>query len=107
MMSNPKITLRVIRAKNLDQTVKFYSDLGFEFKEEQHGNGPIHFAADISGVIFEIYPAKAEEEADKTTRLGFSVGEVEGIEFNESPWGKRAVVKDPDGRSVELYQSEL
>ncbi len=90
-----------------------------EFNEHRHGTGPMHFAADLFGVVFEIYPAKTQDDVDRTTRLGFSVHKLQAVvdslqslgtsvieEPVQSEWGFRAVVKDPDGRSVELYADD-
>jgi lactoylglutathione lyase len=91
--------------------------LGFHFKKQQHGKGPFHWSSNLGGAILEIYPVSSEKNVDSATRLGF---EVDGItskldslrsigteiisEPKESEWGLRAVVQDPDGRSVELLQ---
>jgi lactoylglutathione lyase len=94
-------------------------DCGIQFVEEQHGAGPRHLAAEVSGVVIEIYPAKTREDVDRTTRLGFSIPDLQGsikalegvgaeigVGPRQTQWGLRAVVKDPDGRSIELYASE-
>lgn len=65
----------------------------------------------------EIYPANSPHEVDDSTRLGFEIDDVESIvgllrdqgvevvsDLRQSQWGLRAVVKDPDDRSVELMQ---
>ncbi|GAL86717.1 hypothetical protein MYP_3947 [Sporocytophaga myxococcoides] len=66
----------------------------------------------------EIYPLpKSMEIADKTTRIGFTVTNLDEIikilkddnnkivsEPANNEWGYSAVVKDPDGRSVELRE---
>jgi predicted enzyme related to lactoylglutathione lyase len=68
--------------------------------------------------VLELYPLPDDGGGvDTTTRLGFSVenlpGVVEAVQAagapvvtrpQETPWGCRAVVRDPDGRAVELYQ---
>jgi len=96
----------------------FYAALGIEFTEEQHGDGPVHYAGRLGDVVFEIYPLSEDGPvADATTRLGFSVENMTkvvaalqtlGVAVVSPPqsteWGCRAVVRDPDGRAVELYQ---
>jgi lactoylglutathione lyase len=112
----PQLKLIVIRTMELDQLMEFYGCIGIQFKEERHGSGPRHFATDFNGMVFEIYPAKNPEDVDRTTRLGFYVSDMNATlsllringdavveEPRESPWGLRAVVRDPDGRAVELY----
>lgn len=118
-MKSPKLKLIVIRTTDLARMVAFYRCMGIEFLEHRHGTGPMHFAADLCGVVFEIYPTLKPENVDRTNRLGFSVGELQTIvdslrnfgaavieEPTKSEWGIRAVVKDPDGRSVELYADD-
>ena len=91
--------------------------LGMSFQEEQHGSGPVHWAADLDGIVLEVYPAKSADEGDAATRLGFNVDDVQSVvdslrehgleilrDLKQTQWGLRAVVKDPDGRSVELIQ---
>ena len=70
-----------------------------------------------SFVVFEIYPNE-EKEALDGTRIGFSVSDIHkmvekiteaGYEVVTAPkkskWGKRSVVKDSDGRSIELLEN--
>ncbi len=116
-MSTPKFALLVLKTADTQLLREFYEMLGFEFQEEQHGGGPVHFAAKLGDGVFEIYPLTGDDErADATTRLGFTVAGLdrtmqriqdEGATVlkpaAETKWGRRAVVRDPDGRSVELY----
>lgn len=92
----------------------FYTKLGFQFVEEQHGKGPLHYSAALGDGILEIYPLSVGSETDSSTRLGFAVADFAAVIENlgdlfevhgskQTPWGLRAVVKDPDGRTVELY----
>ncbi|MCA9051631.1 MAG: bleomycin resistance protein, partial [Planctomycetaceae bacterium] len=86
---------------------------------EQHGKGPIHWAAELDALVMEVYPAQSPDEVDGSTRLGFTFGDVESLlatlrdhkaeivnDLKQTKWGLRAVVEDPDGRSVELVQEE-
>lgn len=112
-----RLNLIVIRALEPLRTVEFYRALGADFQQEQHGTGPIHSAAELDGIVLEIYPAKSSEDVDRTTRLGFDVTDIaivlDGLrssgaeivnDVKVTQWGLRAVVRDPDGRSVELVQ---
>ena len=76
-MAQPGFKLIVIRTGDVQRLVKFYRSLGMTFTEEQHGSGPRHFAAELGGVVFEIYPVKANQAADVATRLGFSVPDLQ------------------------------
>jgi predicted enzyme related to lactoylglutathione lyase len=116
-MTTPRVNLLVIRSEAPIQTVGFYELLGLRFEEEQHGKGPIHWAAEVDGAVMEIYPAHSPDQIGEATRIGFEVDGVEsvlallrdqGVEIvsglKQTQWGLRAVVKDPDGRTVELMQ---
>lgn len=116
-MGSPRLNLIVIRSLNAIRTVAFYQLLSIKFKEEQHGRGPVHWAADLDGLVLEVYPAKTAGEANCPIRLGFEVDDVVATvetlrsagfetvsEAKESEWGLRAVVRDPDGRTIELVQ---
>lgn len=48
----------VIRTNRLPEVLTFYQSLGLEFVEEKHGKGPVHYACESNGVVFEIYPGK-------------------------------------------------
>jgi len=110
------LNLIVIKSKNLEESVAFYEELGLQFQKEQHGKGPEHYACELDQLVFEIYPAA--QQANEI-RIGFNIENMERIiasltlrgaevitEPRVSPWGKRAVVKDPDGNSVELLEKE-
>jgi hypothetical protein len=114
-----RLNLIVIRSIDPGRTAGFYKLLGMEFQEEQHGSGPIHWAADLAGIVLEIYPAKSEDDMDVTTRLGFDVKDAASMlntlrlssveivsELKQTKWGLRAVVRDSDGRAVELVQQK-
>ncbi len=102
----------------MNTLVAFYHLLGLTFTEEKHGNGPSHFSTHIHAALFEIYPLPASASVvDTSTRLGFKIDNLETTiqllkeqgsaiitEPKQSQWGYFAVVKDPDGRTVELYQ---
>ncbi|MEX1028309.1 MAG: VOC family protein [Candidatus Paceibacterota bacterium] len=116
-MTSPRLNLLVIRSQEPNRTVRFYELLGLRFQEEQHGKGPVHWAAEVDGVVVEVYPAQSKGEVDRSTRLGFDLDDVESVvaslrdqgaevvgDLKQTQWGLRAVVKDPDGRSVELVQ---
>lgn len=78
-MKPPFFKLVVIRSTDINGTMAFYRSLGIEFKEDQHGSGPRHFAADLGGIVFEIYPTKKPEDVNRTTRLGFSLQKKQPI----------------------------
>lgn len=110
-----KINLLVLRTPRLEDLRKFYSDLGAKFQREKHGNGPEHYAATISDdFVLELYPILDGAIPDSGLRLGLKVDDIEKTLRSlgqtatprNTPGGLRAVVRDPDGRTVELLQSQ-
>lgn len=118
-MAGVSLMLLVLKTRQVDRLRAFYQALGIELVEEQHADGPVHYAGKIGDAVLEIYPLPDEGgAADATTRLGFAVdrlaevvqtlhavGAVITAEPRQTAWGLRAVVRDPDGRAVELYQA--
>ena len=51
-------TVVVIRTHKVKEAVDFFTAFGLTFVPEKHGNGPDHFACEVEGKVFEIYPAK-------------------------------------------------
>ncbi len=117
----PTLNLIVIRAANIDKSRAFYETLGLEFVQEQHGTGSVHYSCQMGMLVIEIYPGKPgiapERRNAGATMIGFQVENIDnvlaalrGIEgiilspSQNSEWGKRAVVQDPDGRAIELNQ---
>src|SRR5262245_29757529 len=117
-MAQVSLTLLVLKTRQVEQLRLFYQSLGVKLVQEQHGNGPVHFAGWAGDVVIEVYPLPDDgSRVDSSTRLGVAVEDVaevvralEGIGTKmvtppkETAWGLQGVVKDPDGRSVELTQ---
>ena len=116
-----KLNLLVLYTADLQISLAFYKALGLQFVEEQHGSGPIHYACEQDGFVIEIYPGKAGNPVDRkqagAVMLGFHVADLNSTletlkalgtvivtEPKQSDWGLRAVVQDPDGRSVDLSE---
>lgn len=115
--SLPRLNLVVIRSPDLDRAVLFYEKLGFSFTRHSHGSGPEHYSCESNGIVFEIYPLRPTDAPTTAARLGFAVEQVDtlvgavvglGAEVvsapKQSPWGRRAVVRDLDGHSIELVE---
>lgn len=110
-----KLSLLVLKTPRMEELKEFYSSLGTSFQREQHGKGPLHYSAVLGGdLVLEIYPCSEGVGADSSLRLGLSVQDIqEALQLvgqgsvipRQTQWGMRAVVKDPDGRAVELVQS--
>ncbi len=111
------LNLLVIKTNQVEKVHHFYQQLGLQFTHHRHGNGPFHYSAEMNGLVFEIYPLpKASLEPDKNTRLGFTVQKLATLLSQldasaiisppqQQKWGYTALVKDPDGRKVELTEA--
>jgi len=111
----PALNLVVVRAEDVERTRAFYAALGLVMQRESHGSGPTHYASDVCGLVFEVYPSRPDEPPNTDVRLGFRVDAVDellpglvsagGVVVSAprtAADGRRAVVIDPDGRKVEL-----
>jgi predicted enzyme related to lactoylglutathione lyase len=117
-MPDLRLNLLVLKTRQPDRLKDFYSALGIEFVEERHGEGPGHHAGRVGDLVLELYPLPDDAgPADASTRMGFLVADVgaavRSLEAaggtvttrpRQSEWGYRAVVRDPDGRAVELCE---
>jgi lactoylglutathione lyase len=112
----PNIHLIVIKTAHPAAQAEFYTQLGFDFHYHRHDTGPFHYASTGEGVVLEIYPLpKGMTIADHTTRLGVTVDDLDNLmkvlpdacivtPAAVTEWGYAAVVKDLDGRKIELVQ---
>lgn len=119
-MADLSLTLLVLKTHQVEPLRFFFHTLGIELFEERHGTGPVHFAGHVGDVVLEVYPLPdGGMPVDATTRLGFAVESLADVMRKlqsigtkivtppkETAWGLQAVVKDPDGRSVELIQRQ-
>lgn len=117
-MADVSLTLLVLKTRQIEQLRVFYQTLGIELTQEQHGKGPVHFAGRVGDVVIEVSPLPDDgSPVDFSTRLGFAVENVADVVQalqvigtkivkppTQSSSGFQAVLKDPDGRSVELSQ---
>lgn len=110
----PFVNLLVLRSPDIDRASRFYSEMGLLLEKHRHGNGPEHYTSCVDGFVFEIYPIQNHPPTNGI-RIGFSVDDVDSVlplliavggeiisPAADSPWGRRAVVKDLDGHVVEL-----
>jgi lactoylglutathione lyase len=116
-----ELRLLVVRTTDIARLADFYSLLGLTFDYHKHDKSPYHYSATIGKTILEIYPlAKGQTEADKELRLGFAVNDLAATiqllklketEFLSEPmhtdYGFMTIIKDPDGRKIELYENQL
>jgi len=112
----------VLYAADPGATAAFYRALGVDLEHEDHGEGPVHFAAELGPVHFAIYPAEApgrapDRRSGGSAFPGFYVDALDHAaqalatagapiltEHQQMPWGCRVVAEDPDGRPVEINQ---
>ena len=116
-MPSARLNLLVLRCADPERSIAFYEALGMSFERHRHAGGPQHYASEQEGLVFEIYPQKEPSDTTHRVRIGFGVGNMNEsvsclVEAGgrivsppaESPWGRRAVVQDPDGHVVELTE---
>jgi lactoylglutathione lyase len=115
-MDRSKLNLLVLRVADLERAAAFYRLLGFEFNQHAHGSGPMHYASESNDFVFELYKSSDEQPISSSARIGFAVSDVDTMSAKlctvpgtkliaapkDSPWGRRAVVADPDNHRVEL-----
>jgi lactoylglutathione lyase len=116
-----KLNLIVVKTNKLHELADFYTLLGLKFGYHKHEQGIFHYSTQLGETIFEIYPLpKKISEADTTTRLGFEVDNLDDLilvlkdkntkivaEPYETEFGYSAIVKDLDGRRVELLEKKI
>lgn len=116
----PYLDALVLTCADLDAARAFYAALGLPLEAEDHGEGPLHYACELGPVHFALFAAREEGAAPGRGQAGavlpgFQVASVEEAyaaalaaggqavqEPADFPWGRRALVRDPDGRVVEL-----
>jgi lactoylglutathione lyase len=113
----------VLFSANLERARAFYRAVGLNLDDEDHGGGPVHYAADVGGIHFAIFaaqpssgPAPRLREAassfpgfyvtslDDTLAALAALGAPVLTTHQARDWGCRVVVEDPDGRAVEINQ---
>lgn len=109
---NIEVNLIVLKTARLDDLATFYSLLGIKFEKHQHKTGPIHYAAELGQVVFEIYPLpKGSLAFIDSLRLGFTVNNLDETvkrirdlggtmvkEPHQTEWGLMTIIEDLDGR---------
>jgi predicted enzyme related to lactoylglutathione lyase len=113
-----ELKLIVIRTPEPQRLANFYTQFGLNFEYHKHGTSPYHFSTSIGKTILEIYPlTKSQKQADLSLRLGFEIEHFDKVlqhlvrqnikiidEPMQTEWGIMAIIKDPDGRKIELYK---
>jgi lactoylglutathione lyase len=115
----------ILFSERVEDVAAFYRALGLPLESEQHGDGPVHHTCSLGPTHFAIFAARSSASAAQTADhrgagaqffgltvddLGaaFAVSREHGAEVVQEPksypWGRRALVRDPDGRVVELFE---
>jgi catechol 2,3-dioxygenase-like lactoylglutathione lyase family enzyme len=109
------LNLLVLRSSDIELARAFYACFGMTFMRHAHGKGPEHYAHEDERGVFEIYPTPPGAPPDNAG-IGFGVPRLEEIacalraigaapgEPKDNPWGRTFVVRDPDGRRVEVKE---
>ena len=118
-MNTIELNLVVLRFADIVRAEAFYSRLGLHFTKHRHGKGAEHFAAEITGGVFELYSQTADSPSTLGTRIGFTVPSVDKVIAalsdypqtvisapKDSEWGRRAVIADPEGHRIELIEAK-
>jgi lactoylglutathione lyase len=110
----------VLFAADVDAAARFYRALGLELEDEDHGEGPVHYAVELGDVHVALYPAVTGGRAPARRSAGSvfaglyvpsldaalaavqAVGAPVLSGHEQMPWGCRFVTEDPDGRAVEV-----
>lgn len=118
-MSGAALALVVLRSKNIQKVITWYGVIGVAIVKEKHEKTASTYVADLDGLLLEFLPLAEEMSApEPNVRLGFVVenldqvlSELRGLGTvvinppQSTSRGFRAVVRDPDGRSIELYKA--
>ena len=108
------LNLLVLRCRDLERSRAFYEHFGLHFAKHAHGAGPEHYSHEDARGVFELYPSKRSADAPDQTGLGFAVSDLRAVHaalaacgfapaaVTDNPWGTTFVVRDPDGRRVEV-----
>jgi lactoylglutathione lyase len=118
-MSGAAIALVVLRTKHIHKIIAWYGVIGVHVVKEKHEKTSSTYVADLDGLLLEFLPLSEEITApEPNVRLGFvvedlekAIGELKALGTvvinppQSTSRGFRAVVRDPDGRSIELYKA--
>jgi lactoylglutathione lyase len=115
-MVNAQIELEyvVLRCRDLEQSRAFYSALGLELAQEQHGKGAPHYSCNLGRVVIELYPLVGKESAG--VRLGLRLVSVRSavtaavkagatvVRLDVDAIVPSAVLRDPDGHEIAIVE---
>ena len=97
----------------------FYRLIGFQFNATKVDKGSEVYRALHDGVEFSLYSIKSAQKSQiPSLQLGFQITEIEAtvaklksipgamciLDPTDMPDGKKSIILDPDGHSIELCQ---
>lgn len=116
----------ILFAADVERTAAFYRALGLALEPERHGDGPVHHTVALGPTHVAIFGAHDDRagaaggiphrsagaqffgltvpDLDAAFTAATGLGAVVEQEPSTKPWGRRALVRDPDGRVVELFE---
>lgn len=103
-----RMSLIVLYCSSIEESRRFYATLGLDLVREQHGAGPVHYAAELpDGLVLELYPAPAGGPVTRV-RLGFAVPDpapvMERLRAARFTVKRSNLVVDPDGNRLEIRE---
>lgn len=113
------ITSITIMTPQLQDMLAFYRIIGFDFVAQKVDKGSELFRAHQESLEFSLYASQQVAKSQTPSlQLGFKVSNLEEVVRNlakipgvhcildpmEMPDGKRAIVLDPDGHSIDLIE---
>jgi len=111
-----RLHMLVLKSSQPDELAKQYSTLGISFVHHRHGQGPMHYSAELGPIVFEIYPLPTSvSHVEDNNLVGFELEEADqrleewkrqgGIvlkDLRPTEFGTVALLKDLDGRKVSI-----
>ncbi len=109
-----------VNTPNLENMVRFYEVLGCEFSKVKVNNGGDLFRSALEGFELSLLSIKsAQMVGNPKVMMGFKVNNFEskiellisipGVIFildpTDMPDGRKAIIQDPDGHTVELLEN--
>lgn len=113
------ITSITIMTPQLQDMLAFYRIIGFDFVAQKVDKGSELFRAHQESLEFSLYASQQVAKSQTPSlQLGFKVSDLDNIvekmikipgvhcilDPTELPDGKRAIVLDPDGHSIDLIE---
>lgn len=92
--AEPVASLLVLYVSDLAESRRFYELLGFTFVREQHGDGPVHYSAELPGGLILRAVSGADRRREPGAARAHSVGPARS--------GRPAAHRGVHGEAVEL-----